>query len=262
LNARTRAPRAPEASRILTSSLDYDSTLREVARLPIPRLADWSVVYVPHDGDARVGRLVVAHSRVSAQQRLQTIWKRQPLDLPRNHPLANCLRTREPVALPDCTADILETLTWRPSDADVLRAVGTRSIVAVPLVAHGVLLGGMMVVNGRSSRRAFTEAQLEPVLNLAGGSAQAIYNAQLFWEASLALQVRDQLISAASQGLLELLGGIRRRTAVLEQDTLLADDPARRRRANRAAFEIDLLLARMQRLVADLRAISAPDAWL
>jgi GAF domain-containing protein len=249
-------------SRALSSSLDYDATLRQVASLPIPRLADWSMVYVPHDGDVRVARLVVAHSRTTAQRRLQALWEREPLELPKHHPLADCLRTRAPVALPICTPSMLENLTWQPSDAQVLMGVGTRSIMAVPLVAHGMLLGGIMLVGSRPTRRPYADSEIDPVVELASSYAQAIYNAQLFWEASLAIQVRDELIGAASLGLLELLSGIRRRAAMLEQAHFAADPATARRRANRSAFEIDLLLARMQRLIGDLRAISAPDVWL
>jgi GAF domain-containing protein len=256
LKARIRTTRVPQASSVLTSLLDYDATLRQVARLPIPRLADWSVVYVPHDGDARVGRMVIAHSRATARRQLQTLWQREPLELPRRHPLADCLRTRSPVAFSDCPPDALLSFTWRPADAQVLQTVGMRSLIAVPLIAHGVLLGGMMLVGARVSRRPYADDELQPVIDLAGGYAQAIYNAQLFWEASLAIQVRDELIDAASRGLLELVQGIRRRSALLEQARQVADPAARRRRTNRAAFEIDLILARMQRLLADLQAIS------
>jgi GAF domain-containing protein len=257
LNDRTRAARVPHASGILTSSLDYDATLRQVARLPIPGLADWSVVYVPHDGDARVGRMVVAHSRATAQRKLQTLWQREPLELPRQHPLADCLRTRSPLAFSDCPPDALLNFTWRAADAEVLQTVGMRSLMAVPLIAHGVLLGGMMLVGARVNRRPYADHELQPVVELAGGYAHAIYNAQLFWEASLAIQVRDELMDTASRGLLELVQGIRRRSALLAEARQMADPAARRRRTNRAVFEIDLILARMQRLIVELRTAAS-----
>ena len=45
----------------LTNSLDYDSTLRQIVRLPIPTLADWCMVYVPDDGGPLPARMAVAN---------------------------------------------------------------------------------------------------------------------------------------------------------------------------------------------------------
>jgi GAF domain-containing protein len=253
--------RLADASRIVASSLDYDETLRMVARLPIPRLADWSMLYIPHDGDALVGRLVVAHPRAMAQRQLDRIWRREPLELPNRHPLADCLRKRSPLALSDCSG-MLESFIWSATDADILQRVGLRSIIAVPLVAHGVLLGGIMLVGARSSRRPYTDEDLERVVELAAGYAQAIYNAQLFWEASLAILVRDELINAVTQALLELVTAIRIRSATLERASLVADPRVARRRVARAAFEIERVVGQMRRLIVDLRAISELGGWL
>lgn len=252
--------RLADASRILTSSLDYDQTLRLVARLPIPRLADWSMLYVPHDGDTLVGRLVVAHLRATTQRQLDRIWRRESLELPNRHPLADCLRTRSPLVVADCSR-ILNSLTWSATDAIILQRVGVRSIIAVPLVARGVLLGSMMLVGARSKRPPYGDEALEPVVELAAGYAQAIYNAQLLWEASLAIRVQDELTNAATEALLELVAAIVTRFAVLEQASLVADPLVARQQAERTAFEIELLVAQMQRVIVDLRASSELGAW-
>src|SRR3954469_17899187 len=40
-----------DAGEVLASSLDYQETLRRVARLAVPNLADWCAVYISADGE-------------------------------------------------------------------------------------------------------------------------------------------------------------------------------------------------------------------
>src|SRR5689334_12758035 len=97
----------------LTHSLDFDSTLDHVARLPIPGLADWTLVYTPGEGDARTPRLVVAHSNAGKEALLREAWQGHPLMLPREHPVQVCLRSRKPVIRDACGAADLEVLCSR-----------------------------------------------------------------------------------------------------------------------------------------------------
>ena len=55
--ARLRQQFLAEAGEALSSSLEYEETLRLVARLAVPRLADWCAVELPDDArHARAGR--------------------------------------------------------------------------------------------------------------------------------------------------------------------------------------------------------------
>ena len=50
------------ASEILASSLDYEGTLRQIAWLVVPELADWCAIYlIQADGSARFGALAYAN---------------------------------------------------------------------------------------------------------------------------------------------------------------------------------------------------------
>src|SRR5204863_7931639 len=58
--ARERLTFIAEATELLSSSLDYSQTLTRVARLAVPRLADWCAVdMVGPEGE--IERLAVAH---------------------------------------------------------------------------------------------------------------------------------------------------------------------------------------------------------
>ena len=58
--ARRRTMFLAEASDLLSSSLDYEATLRSVARIAVPDVADWYAVDIV-TGDGGIERLAVAH---------------------------------------------------------------------------------------------------------------------------------------------------------------------------------------------------------
>ncbi len=67
-----------EAGMLLSSSLDVETTLASIARLAVPRLADWCVVYVLDDHGS-IRRLALEHSGHLAAD-VQAVLDRHPLD--------------------------------------------------------------------------------------------------------------------------------------------------------------------------------------
>jgi len=195
----------------LTSSLDYDVTLQQVVRLPIPTLADWSMVYVPDDGGALPARLMLAHARPHKEALLRTIWGREWSILPEQHPIAESLRRRSPIVVSDCDEQILERLGSLPEHVAILRRVGFCSLLVLPLVAHGTMVGGLLLASSQTRRRPYDSSWLDPLNHLGRAYAQAIYNARLFVETRLALRLRDELILSTRNELLELVTNVRER---------------------------------------------------
>ena len=69
-----------EAGEALASSLDVEATLANIARLAVPRLADWCVVHLVQE-DGSVSQLAVAHvdpERVAWARRLQEQYPADP----------------------------------------------------------------------------------------------------------------------------------------------------------------------------------------
>jgi GAF domain-containing protein len=199
------------ATGTLTGSLDYDMTLQQVVRLPIPTLADWSMVYVPDDGGALPARLMLAHARPTKEDLLRKVWGREWSVLPEQHPIAECLRKRSPIVLSDCDEQVLDRLSNLPEHKPLLRKVGLRSLLVVPLVAHGTVVGGLLLAASQSRRRPYDAAWLDLLGELARAYAQAIYNARLFVETRLALRLRDELILSTRNELLDMVAGLRER---------------------------------------------------
>lgn len=218
----------------LTRTLDFEATLDEVARLPLPALADWCVVYTPGDGDSRPRRLAAAHVVEAAEVLIRDAYQSNAVVLPREHPLQVSLRTRKPLARQACTALDFELLCGTTFDGDLLEVVRPRSFIALPMVAHGLIVGTIMLVNSSERPRKFKRGFIESATAIARCAAQAIYNAQLFWEACLALRLGEELGSAGTRDLLWLATGLQQRVNSLRCQL---STPAT---ASHAVFEVGL----------------------
>ena len=241
----------------LTHSLDFDSTLGHVVRLPIPSLADWCVVYTPGDGDARLPRLVVAHADPGKEALLRAAWSAGPLALSREHPLLVSLHSRKPLVQARWSTDELAAVHAGGRHADLLRLVGLDSLLVLPLVAHGLVVGALMLVLAGDTPRTFDAIATASAAAVANCCAQAIYNAQLFWEARLAVRTREELVSAASRDLLRLTSHLKKRVTQLRAraGALPIASPAA---LHNGLSEIEDLAGGVLRCIQDLAPMEVP----
>jgi PAS domain S-box-containing protein len=168
-----------EASRTLASSLDYEETLGRVARLAVPRIADWCAVDVLEGG--RIRRLAVAHSDPAMEQLAWEVAQRFPTDPAAERGVARVLRTGEPEFAPELPADLLRQVSRDEEHFRILQRVGLKSAMIVPMVAHEKVLGAIVLIAADSGRR-FDAQDLEVAQDLAARAALAVDNAQLFAE--------------------------------------------------------------------------------
>ncbi|HZI19325.1 MAG TPA: PAS domain S-box protein [Pyrinomonadaceae bacterium] len=182
-----------EASELLAESLDYERTLAHVAELAVPRLADWAAVDV-FKGDGTLKRLAVAHVDPSKVELAHELDRRYPPDLSDPAGLPNVLRTGRSEFYPEITDEVLEAVTHDPEHLRIVRELGLRSGLIVPLVARGRTLGAITFVMAESGRR-YTEADLSFAEDLARRGAIAVDNARLVREAQEAAAARDAALT-------------------------------------------------------------------
>jgi PAS domain S-box-containing protein len=169
-----------EASRVLASSLDYAATLRAVARLAVPTLADWCAVDVLTE-DGEVERLAVEHVDPAKVRLAQEVEERWPSDPRAPHGVHHVIRTGQPEMMSEIPDALLTASARDPEHLRVIRALGLRSYVCVPLTARGRVLGALSLVHAESGR-AHDAADLALAEELARRGAVAIDNARLFGE--------------------------------------------------------------------------------
>ena len=184
ISERTRAEHAyrflAEAGRVLASSLDYETTLQNLARLAVPELADWCAVDMLEPG-GRTRRLAVAHVDPASVELAWRVAKRYPPEPGAPHGVPRVLRTAEPELIPEITDAMLVASAHDAEHLRILRELGLRSLIVVPLLARGRLLGAISLAAAESGRR-FTPAELALAEELARRAASAVENARLYRE--------------------------------------------------------------------------------
>jgi hypothetical protein len=120
-----------DAGALLTSSLDYRTTLASVARLAVPALADWCAVDVLENGS--VERLAVEHpdpDKVALAMKLQERYPPDP-DAPGGVP--HVLRTGRPEFYVEITEEMLEAAAVDGGHLEILREIGFTSAMVLPM---------------------------------------------------------------------------------------------------------------------------------
>ena len=171
-----------QASGLLLSSLDYETTLRTLADLVVPEMADWCAIdMVASEGTVR--RLAVAHVDPDKVALAQDIHDRYPFDPDAPTGVANVLRTGELEHMPEITDEILAAVVPDRELRATLRQLQLRCAVVAPLKARGRVLGVMTFVMAESGRTYAADeiAVIQELTRLAG---VAVDNAQLFYDRS------------------------------------------------------------------------------
>lgn len=176
--ARRRAAFLAEAGRLLAESVDQTSTLVALTKLALPSLGSWCIVDLvgPHDVVQRLGIFHPDPEKQKLAHELEVRWAPDPDD---PFGAAAMLRTTRTIAI---TNDIEATFAATVHGAEnlgILRKLGVGSLLTVPLVARGRLLGAVTFV-GVQHGRPYSPADVQLAEDLADRGALALDNAQLY----------------------------------------------------------------------------------
>ena len=168
---------------VLASSLDYEQTLREVAGLAVPELADWCGVSMP-DRQGVIRQVAVVHSDPAKVEFARDLGRRYPNHISDEGGSAQVLRDGQAQLIPEIPDEMLEMLVEDPEQLELIRGLGMRSAVTAPMVAAtGPPTGVISFVNAESGR-VFTEADLELLQEIGRRAGIAVENARLYEERS------------------------------------------------------------------------------
>jgi PAS domain S-box-containing protein len=177
---RERASFLASAGELLASSLDYRQTLTQVARLAVPQLADWCAVDLLSEDATEIERLAVAHVDPAMVRWAQELGDRYRPSLDAAHGVAKVIRTREPQFVPEVTDELLVAASEGEAERlEMLRQLGLRSAIVVPLVAHDRALGALSLIRSSAERR-YTDEDLDLAVDLSRRAAMAVEAALLF----------------------------------------------------------------------------------
>jgi serine phosphatase RsbU (regulator of sigma subunit) len=170
-----------EANRVLTTSLDSGQTIADLARLAVPRIADWCVIALRSSGEGTLQQHV-AHSDPEKVQLIEELREKYP---PRmsdsDSPLVSVLRTGRSMVIPKVPEDLLHATARNEEHLRILRGLGLRSALLVALTGPQGPVGVLGLIQAESGRR-YAQADLGFAEELARTASMAIENARLHQE--------------------------------------------------------------------------------
>src|SRR5215203_1926722 len=186
-----------ESGATLSTSLDYRDTLANVARLAVPTLADWCAIDVMEE-DGTVERLAVEHSDPEKVTLAYELQERYPSDPETPRGVGKVLKTGEPDMMAEIPEELLDQVAMNVEHRTIMRELGLRSYMVVPMVARGRSHGAITLVSAESGRR-YEETDLRLAEELARRAALAVDNAKLYEEAQREIAERRDAEEALLQ---------------------------------------------------------------
>jgi PAS domain S-box-containing protein len=186
-----------QASGVLASSLDYERTLSDVARLAVPDVADWCAIdIVQADGTTR--QVTSVHPDPEVESLLLELRRRYRAEKQGSEGTAHVIATGEAELVRDVRGQVAIDLD--AAEVEAYRRMAPRSYMIVPLLARGRTIGALTLLSLREGRH-YNESDLDFAQHLGRRFALAVDNARLYDEAERARGLLDTIFASAPVGL-------------------------------------------------------------
>ena len=237
-----------EASAELAGVVDYESTLQKVANLAVPYFADWSAVDLADD-DGNLRRLAVAHQDPDKIALVQELMRDYPPDPQAPGGAFAVLRTGKPELVSEITDEMLVQGAKDERHLRLIRSLGLKSYICVPLVVSGNTLGVLTFATAESGRK-YTDADLALATDLAHRAAVAIENTQLYQALRDTDRRKDEFLATLAHELRNPLAPVRNALQILKMPRVDAQTVERSREM------MERQVHHLVRLVDDLLDVS------
>lgn len=178
-----------QAGLVLDRSLELGETLRRLADLTVPELAQLTVIDRLSEAGG-ISTAVAASLDPSHARELERVRHEHPLDAASSHPVIEAIRTRRSLLLGSMSPGFQREIAQGDEHYALMRRLRYHSAVVVPLVARGHVLGVLSLLRMEDAPD-FTEDDRVLAEELGRRAALAIDNAQLFestWRIAQTLQ--------------------------------------------------------------------------
>jgi PAS domain S-box-containing protein len=186
-----------EAGAVLATSLDPATTMRHVAELTVPEIADLCVIDLC-DEDGEIREAAVASREQRLGRDLERMRDLHPISSDGEHPVAIAIRTGETQLLDELSEESLRSYASAEAHAEFMIESRYRSAIVAPLAARNHTLGALSVLR-LGDGTPYTQIETDLINELARRAALAIDNAQLYSD----LRGLEQRLEAILIGLAE-----------------------------------------------------------
>jgi signal transduction histidine kinase/ActR/RegA family two-component response regulator len=200
------------ASTTLAALADRHSALQQAARLPVPFLADWCVVYVIDEHGA-IDYHAHAHRELQKEALLGQMLSQFPLDWSSNTATVRALRTGRPQLMDQLPEPLLSSFTQSDEHREMVRILGPRAVISVPLRIREKTIGVIGLVSCDPNRR-YGQREVELAESLAERVAVAVDNARLFHAVKEASRQKDEFLAMLAHELRNPLAAIKYAVAI------------------------------------------------
>jgi serine phosphatase RsbU (regulator of sigma subunit) len=180
----------------LDSSLDPAETLRTIAHMAVPDLAELCVIDLLDDSGS-IGTTVAAAVDPAIAAGVERMREAFPMDMRSGHPVAQVLAGNAPRIIRELTEDgVLEQAAQSGEHERFMREVGYTRAAVFPMIARGRTRGAISFLQLQGDAR-HDRSLLAVLEDLAGRAAMAFDNARLYAErAQVARTLRRSLMPA------------------------------------------------------------------
>ena len=202
---RSKAQLLSEASKLLFASFDCGAALASLAQLLVPQLGSWCAIAIDDGADRRLA--ASAHEDPAKADLVRRLWEPRAvapsatgaLDAAAAGILDAAMRSEEPQLYAEITDE--SRLEWvkGAEHAGIVRELGLRSAMVVPLRARGGVLGAIFLASSGSLRYGPEDLSLAEEIGRRAGTAAD--SARLYDAAQQAIHLRDEFLSIASHEL-------------------------------------------------------------
>ncbi|HEX6135625.1 MAG TPA: ATP-binding protein [Longimicrobiales bacterium] len=208
--AERRAAFLAEASSILVAtSLDFDSTVKALARLAVSRLADWCVIH-SIDEDGTFTRAEIAHRDPELESRVERI-----VDEALNERWRTTVRSVVRTGQSAITALEPSTRLDAESMEEDVASLGHGCAMVTPLIGRGSVTGAITFVR-MDTEHPYDEDELALAEELGRRAAIALDNARLYRQAQEANRAKADFLAIVSHELRTPLNAIMGYTDLLD----------------------------------------------
>jgi serine phosphatase RsbU (regulator of sigma subunit)/PAS domain-containing protein len=168
-----------EAGDALAGSLDPLRTLNEIARLAVPRLADWCAVQLVSDPQGGFENVAVAHVDPEKVRWALDLQERYPPDTDAPTGVPQVIRTGRSELYPEIDEELLRAGAMDAEHLEIIMQLQMSSAMVVPLRARERTLGAITFIFAESNRQYSTH-ELELAEELGRRAGLALDHARLY----------------------------------------------------------------------------------
>lgn len=191
--AERRASFLAEAQAVLSSSLDFELTLRNLAELSVPQVADWCAIDIVR-ADGSLERLTLVHVDPGKQRLAAEIERRYPQPPSTDRGALRAVTTGKSQLIAEIPPELIQDAAHDEEHARLIEKLGLRSAMIVPLVGRDRAIGAITFVSAESNL-IYDEDDLALAEDLAARAGVAVENARLYSE-------RDYIATTLQQSLM------------------------------------------------------------